>query len=127
MACETETCPPSGSIRVPRGDGITLIFSVRENNCEGDLFDISDAIEIVFIVADSLGGTVRIEKRLSDMDIDISTNGYEFTTVLDSNDTDALTKQSNYFECRITTAAGVNKTVVSGVFKSPDTMIKDIA
>ena len=130
MACECdngcETCPPKGYICLPRGDAVLVKIAVHENSCDGDLFDISAASEIVFLVADSLGGTVRITKKLSTNGIAVSTNGFELYFTITSADCDSLVNQTNYFECRITTAAGHPKTVLSGVFKSPDTMIKEL-
>jgi len=126
MSCECGSCVPSQTICVPKGDDQTIVFTVREDSCEGDLFDISGATEIVFIVADVLGGTVQITKKLSDDDIEISTNDHQFYLTVTSAETAALTRTNSYFEVRITTSEGYNKTVVTGVFKAQDTMIKDI-
>lgn len=122
-----ETCPPSGYICIPRGDGLTVVFSVHENSCDGDLFDISSASEIVFAVFDEMGGTARIVKKLSDTEVFISTSLHEFYVIITGAESDTLVRQTNYFECRVTTSAGVPRTVVSGILKSPQTMIKDLA
>jgi len=116
----------NGYIAVPQGDDCLIVFSSHENDSHGSLFDISGAIEIVFIVADELGGTVRITKRMSDGDIAISTNLYQFYFTVTDTETASLVRQTNYFECQITSSVGLKKTVRSGVFKAIDTMIKDI-
>lgn len=121
-----DNCPTTGTICVPRGDSRLIVFTVRENDCQGDFFDISAATEIVFIVADEYGGTVRITKRLSNGGIQISTNDYQFSLTVTSADTGALVRASNYYEARVTTSGGNNVTVSAGVFKSPNTMIRSI-
>lgn len=123
---QCETCPPGGVICVPQGDDVLVVFSVREDGCDGDLFDISGASEIVFIVADSFGGTVRIDKRLSDGEVFISTNGYQFYLTITKTESAALTRVSNYYECQVTSSGGMSRTVSAGLLKAPDTMIKDI-
>ena len=127
MTCGVNQCDFSQTICVPRGDSRELLFTVHENDCDGALLDISGASEIVFIVADEFGGTVRIEKRLTDLEIEISNNLYQFSVELTGADTDTLVRVSNYFECRITSATGRTTTVANGLFKSQDTMIKDLA
>lgn len=123
MSCECQM----GYICVPRGDSVTVVFTVHEDANYGPYMDISGADEIVFIVADSHGGTVRITKELSLGEISISTNNYQFYTTLTSAETDTLVQVTNYFECRVTSPTGENRTVARGVFKSPNTMIKDLA
>lgn len=118
-------CAPRGSFCIPRGDSAYLVFSVYDT--DGDEFDISGASEIVFAIADDdTGGQVRVVKRLTDTEIQISTNMYQFMVTLDSVDTESLAKVHNYYEARITTSSGLQKTVSSGLFKSTDTVIKDI-
>ena len=116
-----------GYICVPRGDSATVVFTVHEDADYGPFMDISGADEIVFIVADTQGGTVRITKEFSASQIFISTNGYQFYTTITSADSDTLVQVTNYFECRVTSPTGENRTVARGVFKSPNTMIKDLA
>lgn len=119
-------CPATGVICVPRGDALRVVVDVRENTCSGDLYDITGASEIVFAVADELGGVDRIVKRLSDAEIGISTNGYQFYFTINSADSLALVRNTNYFEIRLTTATGAPKTIMCGVLSSPQTIIKDL-
>lgn len=121
-----ETCPPKGYICVPRGDSLLVIVPVRDGQCNGALVDISGVSEIVFAVADEVGGVVRILKRMSDGEINVSTNDYEFYFSITSADSSALVRQTNYFEMRVTSAGGEEKTVLTGILKSPETIIKDI-
>lgn len=126
MANECVSCHESGLICIPRGDDCTVVFTVRENDCDGDFFDISGASEIVFIVADTFDGTVRITKRLSTGGISIAGNGYQFWTAITDTETATLVRTNNYFEAQVTTSLGLKKTVARGVFKAQDTMIKDL-
>lgn len=121
-----ETCPPRGYICVPRGDSLRVVVPVHENDCDGDLMDISGASEIVFAASDEIGGVVRFTKKLSTGGVSISTNDYEFSFVITAANSDSLVRHTNYFEIRITSAAGETKTVMAGVLKSPETIIKDI-
>lgn len=125
MFCRDEHgCVQPGSICAPRGDDVLLIVSVYDT--DGDQFDISGATEIVFAVADELGGEVRFVKRLTLGQIAISTNLYQFSVTITDSDTSALVKQHNYYEARIETSDGLKKTVSAGLFFSQETMIKDI-
>lgn len=129
MSCD---CGTAGSICIPRGDDMSILFSVYDN--DGDQFDISGAAEIIFIVATGVviggnigpGGTVLITKKLSTGGITIAGTLYQFVVDIVSADTDGFTQTNNYYEVNIETASGVNKTVSSGLFKSQNTMIKDL-
>lgn len=123
--CVDTGCIAPGSLCVPRGDDAYIIFSVYDT--DGDEFDISGAAEIVFAVADYNGGEVRFVKRLTDSEIQISSNMYQFMVTVTSADTESLVRAHNYYEARVTTGAGLVKTVSAGLFKSTDTIIKDIA
>ncbi len=120
------SCPTSGAICIPRGDAQLVVVDVREGRCDGDLFDISGVSEITFAVSDTVGGVVRIVKRLSTGGISVSTNGYQFYFTITSEDSDSIVMNSNYFEIRAVTASGSPKTIISGLFKSPQTNIKDL-
>jgi len=109
-----------------RGDDSIVVITVRENDCAGDYFDISGASEIGFIVADEFGGTVRITKKLSTGGIAISTNLYQFYFTVTAAESAALVRNKNYFECQVTSATGVKKTVVVGILEANDTMIKGL-
>ena len=129
MSCD---CGTAGSICIPRGDDMSILFSVYDN--DGAEFDISGAIEIIFIVATGVviggnigpGGTVLITKKLSLGDITIAGTLYQFVVDIVSADTDGFTQTNNYYEANIETSGGVNKTVSCGLFKSQNTMIKDL-
>lgn len=122
--CVDSGCVEPGALCVPRGDDAYIIFSVYDT--DGDEFDISGATEIIFAVADFHGGEVRFVKRLTDGDIQISTNMYQFMVTVTGSDTASLVRAHNYYEARITTSAGLRKTVSAGLFMSTDTIIKDI-
>lgn len=126
MSCDSSGCPTSGAFCLPKGDDLTVVVTVRENTIDGDLADISDATEIVFIIADELGGTVLVTKRLSLGQITISTNNYQFSTTITNAESALLINTLNYFEARITTASGAQRTVLTGTVRAPLTMIKDL-
>lgn len=125
-------CIERGYICVPRGDDSRIIFSVRDT--DGDEFDVAGADEIVFIVADGEiiggntypGGTVLIEKRLSDGEILIAGTGWQYVVDLSDTETAALPRTNLYYETQVTNSAGLKKTVSAGIFKAENTMIKDI-
>lgn len=125
MNCNCDdVCVSSGYICAPRGDYTRIIFSVYDT--DGDEFPVTGAQEIVFIVADSFGGTVRITKRLTTGGITISTNGYQFVVTVLAAEAATLVRNDNYYEAQVTNSAGLKKTVSAGKFKSQDTMIKDL-
>lgn len=132
MSCNCGGCVSRSTICVARGDDTSLIFSVYDD--DGDEFDISGAIEIVFIVASGVtiggnigpGGAVLIEKRLSDGDIIIAGSGFQFAIAIAGADTEDFTNTNSYYELRLTTSTGLNKTISAGLFISQNTMIKDI-
>lgn len=123
--CHQSACIPPGHVCAPAGDDLRVLFSVYDT--DGDEYDLTGADEIVFAVADYKGGTVRIVKRLSDGDIAISTNGYQFLVYLTGDDTAEPVRRKNYYEVRVTSDTGENKTVSQGVYDATRTMIKDIA
>lgn len=126
------SCIYRGFICAPRGDDSRIIVSVYDT--DGDEFDIIGSSEIVFIVADGEfvggntypGGTVLIEKRLSDSDIIIAGTGWQYVVDLTADETAALPRTNLYYETQVTTSAGLKKTVSAGIFKAENTMIKDI-
>lgn len=126
MCSEGCDCPAIGVICIPKGDAIRVVVDVRENTCDGDLFDISDVSEVVFAVADEVGGVVRIVKRMSTGGVALSTNDYQLYFTVTSAESNSVVRNTNYFEIRAFTAAGLPKTILTGVFKSPETIIKDI-
>lgn len=124
MNCNDYGCIASDAICAPRGDDVRVIVSVFDT--DGDEFDIVGATEIVFAVADVKGGAVRIAKRLTLGDISISTNGFQFIVTITDADTESLVRVKNYYEAQVTTSSGLKKTVSAGLFRSDDTIIKDL-
>lgn len=117
-------CIQSGDICVPRGDDVSVIFSVYDE--DGDEFDLKGAQEIVFAVGDAVGGPVRFVKRMSLGEITIGGSMYQFMVAVTGADTDTLYLKNSYYEVRVTTSTGLNKTVSAGVFKSERTLIKEV-
>lgn len=118
-------CIRPGVICAPRGDDVFVIFSVYDT--DDDEFDLTGATEIILLVADSKGGTVRFTKSLTGGEIQIGGTLYQFMVTITDDDTGSLVNTNNYYEVQVTTSAGLKKTVSAGLFKSDDTMIKDIA
>lgn len=126
------TCIHRGFICAPRGDDVTVLFSVFDQ--DKDEFDISGASEIVFIVADGQvvggnvypGGSILIEKRLTTGGIVLAGTDYQFLVNITDEETDALTKVKLYYEVQLTTSAGLKKTISAGIFNSDNTMIRNI-
>lgn len=115
-----------GVIIVPRGDDMIISASSFSGEVGGDLYHLSNVSEIVFAVADEVEGVVRIIKRLSDGDITVTPDGYQFYFTVTSDDTFGLVRNLNYYEIRAVLVSGAKKTIGSGVFKSPQTVIKDL-
>lgn len=124
MTCNEYGCVSQGEICAPRGDDVMVIVSVYDT--DGDEFDLSGATEIVFAVADQRGGEVRFVKRLTLGQVAISTNNFQFSVAITDNDTESLVRVKNYYEAQVTTSTGLKKTVSVGVFRSDDTIIKDL-
>ena len=122
--CGPDECVSRGYICAPQGDDVSVMFSVLDQ--DGDEFDISGATEIVFAVADERGGAVRFVKTLTDDDIVVSTNGYQFRVYLTADDTNLPVKKVNYYEVRVTNSAGEHKTVSAGAYIATRTIIKDL-
>lgn len=126
MICNSgDQCIKPGFICAPQGDDVLVVFSIYDT--DGDEFDLTGASEIVFAVSDYRRGTVRIVKRLSDGEVQISTNGYQFAVTLTDDDTIAPVHVKNYYEVQVTNSAGLKRTVSAGRYSADHTMIKDIA
>jgi len=123
-SCDCNGCVSTGRICAPKGDDTRIVFTVLDN--DGDEFDLTSALEIVFIVADSLNGDVRIVKKLSAGQISIPTNGYQFALTVTAAETASLPRSKSYYEAQVTTAAGNKKTVSRGLFRATETRIKDL-
>jgi len=119
-------CDFRGYICTNKGDDILLVFSVHEDTCDGALFDISGASEIVFVVADENGGVVRIDKRMSTGGVSLSTNGYQFSVALTDADTLSVVNRLSYYECYVTSSDGKDVKVSCGLFKAETTTIPGI-
>ena len=117
-------CVARATICIPSGDDQRIIIPVIDQ--DGNYVDIDGAIEIVFLVADELGGTVRFTKTLTNNDIMISTNLYEMYFTISTDDSQSVVRHKSYFELRLQTSLAEYKTILTGIFKVPETMIKDI-
>lgn len=132
MSCGCGGCISRGFICSPRGDDIKVLVSVMSS--EGQEYDITGASEIVLVVATGEwvggniypGGTVDFEKKMSDGDIQIAGTGYQFLVSISGSDTADMDTTQRYYEIRITSSAGENSTISSGVFFAENTMIKDL-
>ena len=122
--CDVNACVKPGSVCAPSGDDSAILFSVYD--MDGDEFDLNGATEIVFAVADYAGGAVRFVKRLTDDEIVISTNGYQFIVYIDSEDSVMPVRKSNYYEVQVTTSDGLKRTVSAGSYIATPTIIKDL-
>ena len=122
--CGPNECVSRGYVCAPQGDDVAVLFSVLDQ--DGDEFDISGAEQIVFAVADERGGMVRLVKTLTDGDIVLSTNGYQFRVYLTAEDTNLPVKKVNYYEVRVTNSEGEHKTVSAGAYIATRTIIKDV-
>ncbi len=122
--CHDDICIKLGSLCVPRGDDALVVFSIYDT--DGDEFDLTGASEIVFAVSDDKQGQVRIVKRLTEGDIQISTNGYQLSFTLTDEDSVLPVNRTNYYEVQVTTSGGLKRTVSAGVYRAEKTIIKDI-
>lgn len=123
-SCDDNGCIKPGAICAPQGDDVLVLFSVYDT--DGDEYDVSGAAEIVFAVSDSVVGTNRFVKTLTDGGIVLSGNGYQVGVYIEDTDTAALVQRKNYYEIRVTTSDGLQKTISAGIFRAEQTMIKDI-
>lgn len=123
-SCGCGGCIRRGNICAPKGDDALIVFSIYDT--DGDEFDLTGAAEIVFMVADEYDGEVRFVKRLTDAQIQISTNGYQFAVTVTDEDTADLIRVNNYYEVQVTTSAGLKKTVSAGNFEATNTMIRGL-
>lgn len=127
MSCNCEGCISRATLCIGGDNDKRFLFSVYDEN--GDEVDISDAQEILFTVSDGVivggnltaGGTVRIEKRLSDSEIVIAGTGYQFIVDIEPADTDDLVQNNNYWDASVTISSGEVYTVKAGIFRVTQT------
>jgi len=122
--CDDYECVKPGSFCVPRGDDAKIIVSVYDT--DGDEFDLTGAQEIVFGAADSVDGAVRWVKRLSLGEIQISTNGYQYSFDVTGAESVLPVNRTNYYETQVTTSGGLKRTVSAGIYRAEKTIIKDL-
>jgi hypothetical protein len=115
---------PLQSINVPVDNDAYLVFGFQDEN--GALEDLTGATEIEFVVFESYGGAVEFSKTLSNGDIVIAGNDYQFAFWINAADTSGLTNRLCYHECQVTNSAGRKRTVSAGVFRAEYTYIGDI-
>jgi hypothetical protein len=123
-ACGCNTCPPSDEICVPSGDAAVIWFEVKDE--DGSLFDISGALDIVFLVATENQGTVLLTKKMSLGGVTIDGTGSAFYISVTRADTELLTSRKNYYEATVIASSGSPVTVSAGIFSAPPTMNKDL-
>jgi len=56
----------------------------------------------------------------------IRTNLYEMYFTITTDDTQSVVRYKSYFELRLQTSLAEYKTILTGIFKVPETMIKDL-
>lgn len=122
--CSDGACIWRDEICAPQGDDVNVLVSIYDT--DQDEFDISGALEAVFVVSDSITGADRIVKKMTEGDISVSTNRYQLVVRLTSEDTIKPVKRKNYYELRITSADGRKRTVSAGLYKAEQTIIKDV-
>ena len=115
---------PLQTINVPKNNDARLIFTYQDQN--GDLLDLTGVQEITFAVFASLGGDLEFIKTLSDGDITIHGNDYEFSLLVTNSETSAMTTRLAYHECLIVNSEGQQRTVCAGIFRAENTYIGSI-
>lgn len=123
MTCNCGGCIDRQLLCIGKGNSKTFVFSVLDQ--DGDEVDISSDSEIVFLVSEGVsvagnilpGGSVLIEKRLSDGDVLIAGTGYQFVVNLSPSDTADIMKVDNYYDATLHTSSGDVYTVKAGKFR----------
>jgi hypothetical protein len=113
---------PVQTIDVPENNDARLIFTFQDEN--GNLLDVSGAAEIVFAVWDRPDGTLQFTKTLSDGDIILHGNDYQFSFWIDA--ADMISVRLGYHECEVTNSAGRKRTVSAGLYRHENTYIGSI-
>lgn len=123
MSCNCGGCISRQLLCIGLNNNKSFLFSVLDEN--GDEVDISAASEILFTVSDGViigsnleaGGTVRIEKRLTDGDIVVAGTGYQFIVDVSAADTLLPVNSDNYWDVTVTTSSGLAYTIKAGIFR----------
>lgn len=121
MSCSCGGCIDNQVWCVPRGDYRLFIVDVKDES--GDVIDITGFSEIEYIIADKQGGTIELTKSLSGGGISITGTGYQFAITITEADSKALSQNLMYHELRMTDSGGEGQTLISGLFRSPFTML----
>jgi hypothetical protein len=113
---------PLQPVNVPKNNDARLIFTFQDEF--GNLLDVSSAAEIVFAVWDRPNGTLQFTKTLSDGDVILHGNDYQFSFWIDADD--MVSVRLGYHECEVTNSAGKKRTVSAGLYRAENTYIGDI-
>jgi hypothetical protein len=114
---------PLQTISIPKENHARLIFTYQDE--KGQLLDLTGVQDIIFAVWDSYGGTLQFQKSLSNGDILLHGNDYEFSFYID--DTDTITTRLGYHECEVTNSEGRRRTVSAGLYRAENTFIGSIS
>jgi hypothetical protein len=115
---------PLQTINVPKDNDARLIFTYQDQI--GELLDLTGVQEITFAVFATRGGDLEFIKTLSDGDIIIHGNNYEFSLLVTNAETAAMTTRLAYHECLVVNSEGQQRTVCAGLFRAEDTYIGSI-
>lgn len=94
-------------------------FSVYDE--DGNPFDVSTALEIEFIVAADTSSPVIYTRKLSSGTIGVS--GNTLTVFISSALSKLPMNNKNYFELAVQLTDTQRRTVASGVYRAPDTVL----
>lgn len=119
MNIDIDEYPYRGLIIVPRGDSAMVRFSVYDE--DGNPFDVSAALEIEFIVAADISSPVIYTRNLSGGAITAS--GNTLTVFISSALSKLPINTKNYFELAVQLTDTQRRTVASGVYRAPDTVM----
>lgn len=119
MNIDIDEYPYRGLIIVPRGDSARVKFSVYDE--DGNPFDVSTALEIEFIVAADTTSPVIYTRKLSGGAITAS--GNTLTVLISSALSKLPMNNKNYFELAVQLTDTQRRTVASGVYRAPDTVL----
>lgn len=119
MNIDVDEYPYRGLIIVPRGDSARVKFSVYDE--DGNPFDVSAALDIEFIVAADTSSPVIYTRKLSSGSITAS--GNTLTVLISSALSKLPMNNKNYFELAVQLTDTQRRTVASGVYRAPDTVL----
>lgn len=118
---------PIQTVEVPQDNDALLVFDFKDE--DGMLLDLTGVLEIEFAVFTSNAPTAtrEIEKTLTNGDITIYGNDYQFSVPITAADTQGLTNRLSYHECQITNSDGDKRTVSAGLFRCEKTYIWSVS